>query len=101
MQSYFTNKDDFLAIIRQHVPQVLENSVSFIKTGWTNIVICASDGKDEYFFRFPRNSFFARMMLKDHSFCTFIKDKITFRVPELQLFYDQERPFSMHKKIRG
>ena len=101
MQSYFTNGDNFLAIIRQHVPQVLENSVSFIKTGWTNIVICASDGKDEYFFRFPRNSFFARMMLKDHSFCTFIKDKITFRVPELQLFYDNDRPFSMHKKIRG
>lgn len=101
MQSYFTEKDDFLAIIRQHVPRVIDSSVSFIKTGWTNIVICASDGEDEYFFRFPRNAFFARMMLKDHAFCTFIKDKITFHVPQLQLFHDNNRPFSMHRKIHG
>lgn len=101
MQTYFRSKEDFFQIIQQHLPNVVKSSMTFVKTGWTNIVICAFDGESEYFFRFPRNDFFARMMLKDHSFCSFIKDKVTFQVPDMQLFYDHDRPFSMHRKIQG
>ena len=101
MQSYFLPNENFFQIIQQHLPRVKQASLQHIKTGWTNIVICASDGVDEYFFRFPRNAFFAKMMLKDHSFCIFAKDKVTFQFPQLQLFYNQGRPFSCHKKIKG
>lgn len=98
---FFTTKDDFLKIIRCHLPDVLPDSLALVKTGWTNFVICASNGQAEYFFRFPRNQFFARMMLKDHAFCTFARDKVRFEFPALQIFYDNGRPFSMHRKIQG
>ncbi len=99
--NFFTKKDNFLEIIKQHLPEVKEDSITFIKTGWTNFVICASDALNSYFFRFPRNRFFARMLLKDNAFCNFIKDKVSFELPNLTLFYDKGRPFSMHKKIKG
>ena len=100
-KTFFTDKDNFFSIIQTHLPNVIKDSVEFIKTGWTNFVICASDGKESYFFRFPRNTFFAKMMLKDNAFCTFVKDKVTFQFPDLKIYYDQGRPFSMHKKIQG
>lgn len=98
---FFTTEDNFLEIIRQHLPDVVPNSLELVKTGWTNFVICVSDGDTEYFFRFPRNQFFARMMLKDHAFCSFARDKVRFEFPNLQIFYDNGRPFSMHRKIQG
>ena len=101
MQSHFSPQENFLEIISQHLPNVIPSSINHIQTGWTNIVISASDTKDSYIFRFPRNNFFSKMMLKDHSFCTFIKDKVRFKLPNLQIFYDHDRPFSMHQKIKG
>ena len=98
---FFTTEDNFLEIIRQHLTNVIPNSLELVKTGWTNFVICASDGQAEYFFRFPRNQFFARMMLKDYAFCSFARDKVRFEFPNLQIFYDDDRPFSMHRKIQG
>lgn len=100
-KSYFTQKDDFFKIIQQHLPSVVSDSIEYIKTGWTNVVICASDSKDSYFFRFPRNTFFAKMMLKDHAFCSFMRDKVSFQFPNITILYDEGRPFSMHKKIQG
>ena len=98
---FFTPQDDFLKIIQQHLPNAIVDSLTLVKTGWTNFVTCVSDGENEYFFRFPRNQFFARMMLKDHAFCTFAADKVRFKFPHLKIFYDKDRPFSMHKKIQG
>jgi Predicted aminoglycoside phosphotransferase len=98
---FFTTEDNFLAIIRKHLPNVVPDSLELVKTGWTNFVICASDGHTEYFFRFPRNQFFAKMMLKDHAFCSFARDKVRFEFPDLKIFYDNDRPFSMHRKIQG
>lgn len=100
-EKFFTKSDNFLEIIKAHLPEVIPSSLELIKTGWTNFVICASTKEDSYFFRFPRNSFFSRMMLKDHAFCTFAKDKVSFQLPDLKIFYDKDRPFSMHKKIKG
>ena len=97
---YFTEQEDFFSIIEKHI-QLNVQSVEHIKTGWTNIVLMARTDQGEYFFRFPRNTFFSRMMLKDHAFCSFIRDKVSFQVPNMQIFLDQDRPFSMHRKIRG
>ena len=99
MDTFFTEQDQFEAIIKQHLPHL--DHFKFIKTGWTNIVIEAQDDSEAYFFRFPRNQFFARMLLKDFSFCSFMRDKVTFQFPDLKLYYDAGRPFSMHKKIKG
>ncbi|MDR1254739.1 MAG: aminoglycoside phosphotransferase family protein [Puniceicoccales bacterium] len=98
---FFTQQDNFVNIIKRHLPNLDASTIKHIKTGWTNIVIEARDNKDTYFFRFPRNQFFARMMLKDFAFCSFMRDKVTFQFPNLKVFKDNERPFSMHKKIKG
>lgn len=100
-EQFFTEADNFLEIIKHHLPEVIPSSLEFVKTGWTNFVICASTQEGDYFFRFPRNSFFSRMMIKDHAFCAFAKDKVSVQFPDLKIFYDQDRPFSMHKKIKG
>ncbi len=100
-EKFFTEADNFLEIVKRHLPEVIPNSLEFVKTGWTNFVICASTPDASYFFRFPRNSFFSRMMIKDHAFCSFAKEKVSIQFPDLKIFYDQERPFSMHKKIKG
>lgn len=101
MPSFFTLQDNLLTIIKDVLPHLDTASVQHIKTGWTNIVVEATAGKKSYFFRFPRNEFFAKMMLKDHAFCTFIQGKTSFKTPYLQLFFHDGRPFSMHEKIKG
>jgi aminoglycoside phosphotransferase (APT) family kinase protein len=101
MQAFFTLKDDFNSIIGRIIPADKIRLLRHIATGWTNIVIEVTTGEEAYFFRFPRNDFFAKMMLKDFAFCTFIRGKTSFKTPYLELFRDQGRVFSMHRKIRG
>ena len=56
---------------------------------------------DDYIFRFPRNLFFAKMMIKDCIFCQFLRGKVSANIPDMQLKESKNRPFSMHKKIKG
>ena len=72
-----------------------------IQTGWTNITMDVQTQKTSYIFRFPRNFFFARMMIKDCHFCQFLKGKVSVQTPDMQLKFDNNRPFSMHQKIKG
>ena len=72
-----------------------------IQTGWTNITMDVQTQKTAYIFRFPRNYFFARMMIKDCNFCQFLKGKVSVQTPDMQLKFDHNRPFSMHQKIKG
>ena len=72
-----------------------------IQTGWTNITMDVQTQKTSYIFRFPRNYFFARMMIKDCHFCQFLKGKVSVQTPDMQLKFDNNRPFSMHEKIKG
>ena len=48
-------------------------SAETIQTGWTNITMDVKGELRNYIFRFPRNLFFARMMVKDCTFCNFLK----------------------------
>lgn len=77
------------------------NSVHFIDTGWTNIVVEAQTSKADYIFRFPRNSFWANAIIKDCLFCELIYGSMPFSTPDIKLIIDKNRPFSVHKKIPG
>jgi aminoglycoside phosphotransferase (APT) family kinase protein len=100
-QRFFSPKEDLDQIIRTEIPEVA--TTRQIVTGWTNIVIEATTASDEaYFFRFPRNPFWSKMIRKDAAFCGFIEGKTSFYTPRMRLCYDAAgRPFSVHRKIAG
>ena len=72
-----------------------------IPTGWTNITVDVHGEKSDYIFRFPRNLFFAKMMVKDCTICQCLRGKTTIQIPDIRLMSHQNRPFSMHHKIKG
>lgn len=101
IKNYFSLDEDFEKIIRNALPNKTITSINPISTGWTNIVyeVCADN--ENYFFRFPRDDFWIRTIVKDYEFSKYINNKTDFKTVELNLLYDNNRPFSMHKKIEG
>ena len=102
MIKFFELNDNFEEIIKKALPNEEINKIKQISTGWTNIVYEVNTKQNEnYFFRFPRDEFWSKAIVKDYEFCKFIKGKTTFKTTQLKLLYDNGRPFSMHKKIEG
>ncbi len=102
MATFFTQKDDLDKIIKQTLPSRKVQKTDHILTGWTNIVIEVTTDKGNFFFRFPRNPFWSKMIEKDAAVCNFVEGKTSFYTPEMKLCYDEKnRPFSVHKKIEG
>ena len=102
MKKFFTTEDALDKIIAETLDgrKVLETK--HILTGWTNIVIEVSTDAGAYFFRFPRNPFWSRMIVKDAAVCKFVDGKTSYYTPQMQLHYDANgRPFSVHEKIEG
>lgn len=54
-----------------------------------------------YFFRFPRDEFWTRTIVKDYEFSKYIFGKTDYKTVQLSLLYDNDRPFSIHEKIEG
>lgn len=105
MQEYFLIDEDFNKIIK-HTLTTKTNAKQIIKlspisTGWTNIVYKVETEIGNYFFRFPRDVFWEKTIVKDYQFAQFIKGKTSFTTVDLQLDYDNSRPFSFHKEILG
>lgn len=100
-KNHFTLDEDFETIIKNALPDKTISSIHSVTTGWTNIVyeVCTNDG--DFFFRFPRDDFWIRTIVKDYEFAKFIYGKTDFNTVKLDLLYDNGRPFSMHKKICG
>lgn len=98
-QKFFDLDDDFEKIIKKHIKNC--SDVFQVQTGWTNFVYHVSNGKNDYYFRFPRNEFFSDALVKEYNFCKFIKDKISIKIPNLRLFYHNGRPYTIHRGIRG
>lgn len=100
-KNYFTLDEDFETIIKNALPDKTIRSITSVTTGWTNIVyeVCTNDG--DFFFRFPRDDFWIRTIVKDYEFAKFIYGKTDFNTVKLELLYNNNRPFSMHKKIEG
>ena len=100
MSEFFTTSDPLDKIIGETMPDKQILKTEHILTGWTNIVIEVTTDKGAYFFRFPRNPFWSRMIVKDAKVCNFVDGKTSFYTPQMKLCYDSDgRPFSVHKKI--
>lgn len=102
MRNYFTEDDPLDEIIVKTLPEKKVLKTEHILTGWTNIVIEVTTDGGSYFFRFPRNPFWSRMIVKDAAVCNFVEGKTSFYTPQMLLCYDKKkRPFSVHEKIEG
>ena len=102
MAKFFTTKDPLDEIIAETMPDKEIRETKHILTGWTNIVIEVTTDEGAYFFRFPRNPFWSRMIVKDAAVCNFVDGKTSFYTPQMRLCYDaKKRPFSVHQKIEG
>lgn len=103
MYKFFNPNDNFRLFIEEALAgtdTILSSEV--IQTGWTNITIDVQGEKHDYIFRFPRNYFFAQTMIRDCIFCNFIQGKTSFMTPQISLKkHGNNKPFSMHKKIKG
>ena len=97
--TFFTTKDNFKLIVENKVGKV--DKIKQISTGWTNFVFDVKTDKGSYIFRFPRNAFFASVLEKEVAFSKYIRNKIKTPVSHIDIGYDNERPFTIHKKIRG
>lgn len=104
-KDFFTLDDNFNEIIKNALSEDYKDidvqSVKLIPTGWTNIVYEVSTNKGNFFFRFPRDQFWERTIVKDYQFAKYIDGKTNFKTVELVLKEDKGRPFSIHKKIEG
>lgn len=102
MGKFFTTSDPLNDIIAETMPDKEILQTEHILTGWTNIVIEVATDKGSYFFRFPRNPFWSRMIVKDAAVCNFVDGKTSYYTPQMKLCYDAKgRPFSVHEKIEG
>ena len=88
-------------IIKNALPNKTILSTHCVTTGWTNIVYEVCTSEQNFFFRFPRDDFWAKTIIKDYEFSKFIYGKTDFNTVQLHLLYDNNRPFSMHQKIEG
>ena len=100
MKTYFSLDENFEKIIRNTLKNNI-NNIKPISTGWTNIVFEVETDNGNYFFRFPRDDFWSRTIVKDYEFSQFIYGKTDFNTVKLNLYFDNSRPFSVHKKIEG
>ena len=104
MQDFFKLDEDFDTIIRNVLSEkniTNIDDIQMITTGWTNIVFKAYSQDGNYYFRFPRDDFWERTIVKDYEFCKYINGKTSFETCKLELHYDKKRPFSVHKEIPG
>ncbi len=98
--NYFTTNDNFDTII-SNVLKSNNFSYTIIPTGWTNIVLDIKIGKNEYIAKLPRNDFWSKQIIKDCNISNFVKNTLHINTPEMIIYYDKNRPFSIHKKIQG
>ena len=105
MQNFFSLDERFDGIIKKALQENFNsqniNSMEQISTGWTNIVYKVKADNGTYYFRFPRDEFWERTIVKDYQFAKYIKGKTSYNTVDLKLGFDNGRPFSIHKEIPG
>lgn len=66
---YFKQDEDFESIMNSTLDGEEIKDINFISTGWTNLVFEVDTDKNAYFFRFPRDEFWSRTIIKGYEFC--------------------------------
>ncbi len=97
---YFLETDNFIEILSKAIPNNIKN-IKKITKGWTNIVFDIDTNSCEYIARFPRNEFFSKQIEKDVYVTQFLKETVKLNCPNINIFYYNDKPFSIHKKIEG
>lgn len=101
-KKFFVPEENFNNMIKEALPGKKVESLNLISTGWTNIVYEAkTKGGESFFFRFPRDNFWGRTIVKDCQFAGYIQGKTTYNTANLKLLENDERHFSMHQKVEG
>ena len=100
-KKYFELNDDFENIIKNTLKDKEIKEYKQISTGWTNIVYEAVTGEGNFFFRFPRDDFWSRTIVKDCALSNYIYGKTDFNTVKPSLYYNNGRPYSVHTKIEG
>lgn len=102
IKKFFVPDEQFKDMIEDALPGKKIENLNLISTGWTNIVYEAkTDEGDSYFFRFPRDNFWGRTIVKDCQFAGFIQGKTSYNTANLKLLENNDRNFSMHQKVEG
>jgi len=101
IKKFFVPEEDFASMIKSALPGKEIKKLNLITTGWTNIVYEAETENESYFFRFPRDDFWIRTIVKDCEFAGFVKGKTSYTTSDLKLLNDNNRFFSMHQKVKG
>lgn len=100
-KKYFELDEDYEEIIKDTLKDKKINKFNQISTGWTNIVYEVSTNEGDYFFRFPRDDFWARTIVKDCALSQYIYGKTEFNTVRTNLYFNNNRPYSVHEKIEG
>lgn len=101
-KSFFVPDDDFSKMIEASLPNKKIKKMKLVSTGWTNIVYeVETNDNNSYFFRFPRDDFWIRTIVKDCQFARFVKGRTSYNTSDLKLQEDNSRFFSVHKKVDG
>lgn len=101
LKKFFIPDEDFASMIQKVLDGKEIRKLNLISTGWTNIVYEVETEDSNYFFRFPRDDFWIRTIVKDCEFAQFIKGKTSYTTSDLTLLNDHSRFFSMHPKVKG
>ena len=100
-KKYFELNEDYETIIKETLKDKEIKEFKQISTGWTNIVYEVETNNGNFFFRFPRDDFWSRTIVKDCALSQYIYGKTDFNTVKLSLHYNNGRPFSVHSKIDG
>ncbi len=99
-RTFFTENEDLYAIIADKLNN-LNRNIKKISTGWTNIVLDVESNNENYIVKLPRDDFCAQHIIKDASASNFVRNNMHIKTGDMKIVYNNNRPFSIHKKIDG
>lgn len=99
--TFFTENEDLYGIISKKINNIDKN-FSIISSGWTNIVVDVISNNENFIIKLPRDQFWSDCIEKDAIISNFIsKNFSNFKTANAKIFYDDNRPFIVYKKIEG
>ena len=99
--TFFTETEDLYSILANEIFGLDKKNIKKISTGWTNIVLDIQLNNESYIAKLPRDDFWAKHIIKDANASNFVRNNIGLKTGEMKIFYNNNRPFSIHKKIEG